>query len=310
MSQRIGIVGMGLMGQAFILNLRKSQFQVQGFDIDPKRMDELRAQGGHPVDSPAAAARGVEYVITSLPTSDIGRTVMLGAGGIADGVREESTLGRLIVCDTTTARPEDSEALAAELAKRGIRFLDSAVSGTSTMVHAGDLVVMAGGDKVDFEACRRVFAGFSRAAYYMGPVGAGARTKLVVNLVLAGNRLALAEGLVLGEKAGLALGPLLEVLQDGASSSKTMSDKGPKMIAADYSRQGQVKTSLKDSRLMLEMGHKLGAPLLMAALFSQIVEAAYAKGYGEKDTVAFIEVLRGLAGLAERPGIDDEPFGT
>jgi len=177
------------------------------------------------------------------------------------------------------------------------------------MARAGDLVVMAGGDKADFEACRRVFAGFSRAAYHMGPVGAGARTKLVVNLVLAGNRLALAEGLVLGEKAGLALGPLLEVLQDGASGSKTMSDKGPKMIAADYARQGQVKTSLKDSRLMLEMGHKVGAPLPMIALFSQIVEAAYAKGYAEKDTVAFIEVLRGLAGLAERPGIDDEPFG-
>lgn len=310
MSQRIGIVGMGLMGQAFILNLRKSRFQVQGFDIDPKRMDELRAQGGHPVDSPAAAAKGVECVITSLPTSDIGRTVMLGAGGIAEGVREESTLGGLIVCDTTTARPEDSEALAAELAERGIRFLDSAVSGTSTMARAGDLVVMAGGDKADFEACRGVFAAFSRAAYHMGPVGAGARTKLVVNLVLAGNRLALAEGLVLGEKAGLALGPLLEVLQDGASGSKTMSDKGPKMIVADYARQGQVKTSLKDSRLVLEMGHKLGAPLPMAALFSQIVQAAYAKGYGEKDTVAFIEVLRGLAGLAERPGIDDEPFGT
>jgi len=310
MSQRIGIVGMGLMGQAFILNLRKSQFQVQGFDIDPKRMDELRAQGGHPVDSPAAAAKGVECVITSLPTSDIGRTVMLGAGGIAEGVREESTLGGLIVCDTTTARPEDSEALAAELAEHGIRFLDSAVSGTSTMARAGDLVVIAGGDKADFEACRQVFAGFSRAAYHMGPVGAGARTKLVVNLVLAGNRLALAEGLVLGEKAGLALGPLLEVLQDGASGSKTMRDKGPKMIVADFARQGQVKTSLKDSRLMLEMGHKLGAPLPMTALFSQIVEAAYAKGYGEKDTVAFIEVLRGLAGLAERPGIDDEPFGA
>jgi 2-hydroxy-3-oxopropionate reductase len=310
MSQRIGIVGMGLMGQAFILNLRKSQFQVQGFDIDPKRMDELRAQGGHPVDSPAAAAKGVECVITSLPTSDIGRAVMLGAGGIAEGVQEESTLGGLIVCDTTTARPEDSEALAVELAERGIRFLDSAVSGTSTMARAGDLVVMAGGDKADFEACRRVFAGFSRAAYHMGPVGAGARTKLVVNLVLAGNRLALAEGLVLGEKAGLALGLLLEVLQDGASGSKTMSDKGPKMIVADYARQGQVKTSLKDSRLMLEMGHKLGTPLPMTALFSQIVEAADAKGYREKDTVAFIEVLRGLAGLAERPGIDDEPFGT
>lgn len=304
MDKRIGIVGMGLMGQAFILNLRKSQFMIQGFDIDPKRMDELRQQGGHPVDTPAAAAEGVDVVITSIPTSEIGRQVMLGPDGVAEGAKDG-----LIICDTTTARPEDSERLAADLAKRGIRFLDSAVSGTSTMARAGDLIVMAGGDKADFEACRPVFAGFSRAAYYMGPAGSGARTKLVVNLILAGNRLALAEGLVLGEKAGLESSNLLAVLQDGACSSKTMLDKGSKMLDADYAKQGQVKISLKDSRLMLEMGQRLGAPLLMTAIYSQIMQVAYEKGYGEKDTVAFFEILRGMAGLEERPGIDNVPFG-
>ena len=304
MTTKIGIVGMGLMGQAFILNLRKSQVAVQGFDIDGRRMDELRQQGGEPVASPAAAAKGVDVLITSLPTSDIGRQVMLAANGVADGAEPG-----LIVCDTTTARPEDSEALAAALKARGVRFLDSAVSGTSTMARAGDLIVMAGGDTADFEACRGVFSGFSRAAYHMGPVGSGARTKLVVNLVLAGNRLAMAEGLVLGDKAGLELGALLQVLQDGACASKTMIDKGPKMINAEYSKQGQIKTSLKDTRLMLEMGQKVGAPTLMTALVSQMFQAAYEKGYGEKDTVAFYEILRGMAGLAERPGIDDVPFG-
>ena len=304
MDKRIGIVGMGLMGQAFIHNLRKSQFMIQGYDVDPRRMDDLKAQGGHPVETPAAAAKGVDYVITSIPTSDIGRQVMLGANGIADGAKEGT-----IICDATTARPEDSEKLAADLAKRGIKFLDSAVSGTSTMAHAGDLIIMAGGDKADFDACKHVFAGFSRAAYYMGPVGSGARTKLVVNLVLAGNRLALAEGLILGEKAGIETTNLLEVLKDGACSSKTMVDKGPKMLDADYSKQGQVKISLKDSRLMLEMGQKVGAPLMMIQVYSQIMQAAYEKGYAEKDTVAFYEIMRGMAGLEERHGIDDVPFG-
>ncbi len=304
MEKRVGIVGMGLMGQAFIHNMRKSQFIIQGFDVDPRRMDELKEKGGHPVDSPAAAAKGVDRVIVSLPTSDVGRQAMLGPGGIAEGAKEG-----LIICDTTTARPEDSEKLAAELAARGIKFLDSAVSGTSTMAHAGDLIVMAGGNKADFEACRTVFAGFSRAAYYMGPTGAGARTKLIVNLILAGNRLALAEGLVLGEKAGLESRNLLEVLQDGACSSKTMVDKGPKMLDADYSKQGQVRTSLKDSRLMIDMGQKLGAPTMMIQVYSQIMQAAYEKGYAEKDTVAFYEILRGMAGLDERQGIDDVPFG-
>jgi 3-hydroxyisobutyrate dehydrogenase-like beta-hydroxyacid dehydrogenase len=304
MTQRVGIVGMGLMGQAFIQNMRKSQFVIQGFDVDPRRVDQLRELGGHPVDTPADAAKDVDCVIVSLPTSDIAREVAMGPNGIAEGAAEG-----LYICDTTTARPEDSESLFADLAARGIRYMDSCVSGTSTMAEAGDLVVIAGGNEADFNACKPYFEGFSRAAYYMGPAGSGARTKLVINLILAGNRLALAEGMVLGEKAGLEANNLLTVLQDSACSSKTMIDKGPKMIDADYSKQGQIKISIKDSRLMLEQGQRLGAPMLLTSVMSQVFQAAYEKGYGEKDTVAFIEILRGMAGLEERHGIDDVPFG-
>ena len=304
MTERVGIVGMGLMGQAFILNMRKAGFAVQGFDLDPARMDDLKSKGGQPVGSPAAAAKGVKWVITSLPNSDIVRNAVFGAGGIAEGAENG-----LHICDTTTSRPEDSERIAGELAGRGIRFLDSAVSGTSTMAREKDLVVIAGGTKEDFEACRTIFGGFSRAAYHMGPVGSGARTKLVINLILAGNRFALAEGLVLGEKAGLESENLLRVLQDSACSSKTMIDKGPKMIHADYAKQGQIKTALKDSRLMIEQGQRLGAPMLMTSLWSQVIQMAYEKGYAEKDSVSFIEMLRSMAGLAERAGTGDDPPG-
>ncbi len=175
MSQRVGIVGMGLMGQAFIKNMHETGFEVQGFDVDSARMDDLREKGGHPAETPAEAARGVNFVITSLPNSDVAREATLGAGGIAEGAKEG-----LYHLDTTTSRPEDSIRLAGDLKERGIRFLDSAVSGTSTMAVAKDLVVIAGGEAEDFDACRAVFAGFSRAAYYMGPVGSGARTKLVL----------------------------------------------------------------------------------------------------------------------------------
>lgn len=295
MSQRVGIVGMGLMGQAFIKNMREAGFEMQGFDVDPARMDDLSEKGGHPVETPAAAARGVNFVITSLPTSDVAREATFGAGGVAEGAKEG-----LYLLDTTTSRPEDSVRLASDLAGRGVRFLDSAVSGTSTMAAAKDLVVIAGGEAEDFDACRAVFAGFSRAAYHMGPAGSGARTKLVINMILAGNRLALAEGLMLGTKVGLEMDTLLEVLKDGACSSKTMIDKGPKMIHADYSKQGQVKTSLKDSRLMLEQGRLHGSPMLFTNIWSQVLQMAYERGYAEEDTVAFYEVLRELGGLPSR----------
>ena len=233
MSQRVGIVGMGLMGQAFIKNMHETGFEVQGFDVDSARMDDLREKGGHPAETPAEAARGVNFVITSLPNSDVAREATLGAGGIAEGAKEG-----LYHLDTTTSRPEDSVRLAGDLKERGIRFLDSAVSGTSTMAVAKDLVVIAGGEAEDFDACRAVFAGFSRAAYYMGPVGSGARTKLVINMILAGNRLALAEGLMLGTKVGLEMDTLLEVL------------KGRRVFLQNDDRQ----RPQDDSRGLLETG--------------------------------------------------------
>ena len=293
--ERIGLIGMGLMGQAFIKNLHESNFIVQGYDIDSKRMDQLAEAGGLAVDSPAAAAQDVKCVIISLPTSDITRDVLFGSGDLAAGSSEG-----LYICDTTTSLPEHSESHHKLLKEHGISYLDSAVSGTSAMAQAGDLVVISGGDEGDFRACQHYFEGFSRAAYYLGPAGSGARTKLIINLILAGNRLALAEGLVMAEKIGLEAGNLLGVLQDSACGSKTMADKGPKMINADYSKQGQVQWSLKDSRLMMGMGQKVGAPTMMIQVYSQIMQTAYEKGYGESDTVAFFEILRGMAGLDER----------
>lgn len=295
MAETVGIVGMGLMGQAFIHHLLESGFKVQGHDISERSMARLHERGGTPVDSPAAAARGARWLITSLPNSEIVREVVLGANGVAEGA------GRgLIVADTSTSRPEDSEKLGAELAGRGIRFLDACVSGTSAMAWKKDLVVIAGGTADDFEAAKPLFAGFSRAAYHMGPVGSGALTKLIINLVLFGNRLALAEALVLGMKAGMAGESLLRVLQDGACSSKTMVDKGPKMLDGDYTPEGQVKISLKDARLALEQGTRLGAPMFVGSLWTQIQQAAYQQGLADMDSVAFIEVLRGLAGLSKR----------
>jgi 2-hydroxy-3-oxopropionate reductase len=295
MAECVGIVGVGLMGQAFSHHLVKSGFKVQGFDLDERRLRELHERGGTPVESPAAAARGARWLVTSLPTSDIVREVVFGENGIASAAAKG-----LILADTSTSRPQDSEKLGAELAQRGIRFLDACVSGTSAMAWKKDLIVIAGGTPEDFEAAKPLFEGFARAAYRMGAVGSGAVTKLIINLILFGNRLALAEGLVLGMKAGMEGESLLKVLQDAACSSKTMIDKGPKMLNADFSPEGQVRISLKDARLALEQGARFGSPMLVGSLWAQLEQSAYQQGFGELDSSAFIEVLRGLAGLPKR----------
>ena len=295
MQKCVGIVGIGLMGRAFTANLLRAGFTLKGYDIDPGRMKEFEDQGGIPVGSAAEAARGVRRLLTSLPNSTVVREVVFGPAGILEGAEEG-----LLMVDTTTSRPEDSVSLGQELAARGIRFLDAPVSGTNTMAWEKDLLVVTGGEPADFEACRPLFDGFAKDAYHVGPAGSGAMAKLIINLVLACNRLGLAEGLVLGMKAGLNLETLLAALKNGAAGSKTMDGKGERMINGNYTGEGRLTTSLKDVRLMLEQGQRLGAPLFIASIFSQIAQAGYEMGYAGLDPACVIEVLRTMAGLPPR----------
>ena len=295
MEKRAGIVGLGLMGQAITSNLLKAGFNLRGYDIDAGRMKEFEAQGGKPVTSAAEAARGARWLLTSLPNSTVVREAVLGSGSVVEGAEKG-----LFLADTTTARPEDSVKLGAELAGKGLRFLDASVSGTSKMAWSKDLIVVAGGEPADFEACRPFFDGFARAAYHLGPVGSGALSKLIINLVLEINRLGLAEGLTLGAKAKLNMETLLTVLKDGAAGSKTMDQKGEKMIKGDYQPEGHLTTAQKDVRLMLEQGQRFGVPMLATGLFHQIAQAGVQMGYGSSDSCSFIEVLRQMAGLPPR----------
>jgi 2-hydroxy-3-oxopropionate reductase len=295
MGENVGLVGLGFMGQAFTANLLRAGFTPQGFDIDSRRMKEFEGQGGKPVSSAAEAARGVRWVLISLPNSTVVREAVLGPKGILEGAKEG-----LLIADTTTSRPEDSISLGKDLASRGIRFLDAAVSGTSTMAWEKDLVVIAGGEAADFRACSVLFAGFSKTAYHMGPLGSGALAKLIINLVLACNRLGMAEGLVLGMKAGMNLENLMAALKDGAAGSKTMDQKGAKMIHAEYSPESRLTTSQKDVRLMLEQGQKYGTPMFLTSIYAHVVQIGNQLGYGDFDPACIIEVFRQMAGLAPR----------
>jgi len=201
-----------------------------------------------------------------------------------------------ILIDTSTIHPNVSAALAADLRARGFTMLDATMSGTSTQAQRRDLVVLVGGDGAAFDACMPIFKAVGRSIYHLGPNGAGARTKLVVNLVLGLNRLALAEGLTLGLKQGLDGAKLLEVLKDSAAYSKAMDLKGERMLQGRFDPEGKLSQHLKDVGLMLEVGHALGAPLLMTALHRQVLLAGVAEGRGDQDNSCVIAVLRGLAG--------------
>jgi 3-hydroxyisobutyrate dehydrogenase-like beta-hydroxyacid dehydrogenase len=290
-NERIGAIGLGLLGSALTATLLERGFEVQGFDPDPDRLREHGERGGHAAGSVAEAADGVDRVLLCLPTSVVSRAVCLDEGGIAATARPGT-----VVMDATTARPSDSITIGRGLADHGLAYLDTTVSGSSAMARRRDIVVMVGGPAEAFDRARPVLEALARSVRHVGGPGAGATTKLIVNLVLGAHRLALAEALVLGERSGLDLTVLLDVLKDGAAYSRAMDGWGDRMIAGDHDRpMSRIRQHAKDVGLILEAGQEVGAPLWIGATVAQVLAVAQAQGLSDADNSAVVEVLRRLA---------------
>jgi 3-hydroxyisobutyrate dehydrogenase-like beta-hydroxyacid dehydrogenase len=188
------------------------------------------------------------------------------------------------------------------MAEHGIDYLDTAVSGSSTMAWERDIVVMVGGSGAALDRVRPVLEGAARSVRHVGGPGAGARTKLIVNLMLGAHRVVLAEALNLGEQAGVDLDVLLETLKDSAAYSKAMDGWGRRMVEGDHGNpMSRIRQHNKDVRLILEEGQRAGAPLWMATTVSQVLNVALAQGLGDADNSGVMAVFRELAASAKPP---------
>ncbi len=286
----IGIIGLGLLGSAIAERLAAAGFAVVGYDIDGVKTRAATRFGMAPAGDPAAVAAQCRRVILSLPNSGVVEHVVEGPEGLLDESRAKD-----IFIDTTTADPVSTRNLASKLRRRGIVFIDATVLGSSQQAREGDVIVMTGGEQDAAERCRDLFDSFANRVFHMGESGRGAETKLIVNLVLGLNRLVLAEALVLGRKAGVDLDALIEVLKSGAAYSTVMDTKGRKMIDGEFGPQARLSQHLKDVGLILELGARSDAPLLLSALHAQLLRAGVAAGYGDEDNSAIIKVLERLA---------------
>jgi 3-hydroxyisobutyrate dehydrogenase-like beta-hydroxyacid dehydrogenase len=289
MGGTVALIGMGLLGSALAENLIWAGFTVRGFDTAPDRMRQHAARGGHVAASSADAACGASAVMTCLMTADLVREALLGPWGAL-----EAAADGVVVIDNSTIHPEASAALAADLGRRGIAMLDAPVGGSSGQARRREAPVVVGGDPEIFARGRPFLDAIAQRVHYMGPNGSGARAKLVINLVLGLNRLALAEGLLFGLRQGLDGKALLAVLKDSAAYSRAMDMKGERMLEGNFEPEGKLAQHLKDVELMLEVGHAAGAPLLATALHRQLLIAGVAAGLSERDNSSIISVLRSL----------------
>jgi len=289
MNGTVALIGMGLLGSALAENLIKAGFIVRGYDTAPGRMRQHAERGGHVAASSADAARGASAVMTCLMTAEIVREALLGPAGAL-----EAAAPGVVVIDNSTIHPEASAALAARLGRHGIAMLDAPVGGSSGQARRREAPVVVGGDPEIFTRCRPILDAIAQRVHHMGPNGSGARAKLVINLVLGLNRLALAEGLLFGLRQGLDGKALLAVLKDSAAYSRAMDLKGERMLEGNFEPEGKLAQHLKDVELMLEVGHAAGAPLLATALHRQLLIAGVAAGLSERDNSSIVAVLRSL----------------
>lgn len=270
---RAGLIGVGLLGSALADRLIAAGFPLLTFDIDPAN------RAGEPAEDAASVARTCDRVILCLPDSSISARVL---DEIAPALRTDA-----IVIDTTTGDPAEME----RFGRRGFRYVDATVAGSSQQVRAGEAIVMAGGAPEDFAACREVFDAIAARTFHTGPCGSAARMKLVVNLVLGLNRAVLAEGLAFAERCGVDPAAALEVLRASPAYSKAMDAKGAKMLARDWTPQARLKQHRKDVRLILAEGARTAARLPLSETHDRLLFEAEKAGLADADNSAILEAF-------------------
>jgi 3-hydroxyisobutyrate dehydrogenase len=289
--ERVGFVGLGIMGSRMAANLRRAGYELAVFNRTREKADAFASEHGATVaGTPADVGAASDVVITMVVDGAQVEEVLLGEEGVAQG----ATDGTLCV-DMSTIAPSDTRRIAAALHERGIGFVDAPVTGSSPKAEDGTLTIMAGGDEADFERARPLLEVMGELIVHVGELGQGQTVKLINNAVAASNASTLAQALIVGKATGVDLGALIRIMGAGSGASTMLTLKAEPMRTHDYSTLFKLEHMLKDVRLCLEEGQAAGVPFPAAAHTREVLTAAMGRGLGDADFAALVEVLEGLA---------------
>jgi 3-hydroxyisobutyrate dehydrogenase-like beta-hydroxyacid dehydrogenase len=292
--ERIGFIGLGIMGSRMAANLRRAGYELTVYNRTRERAEAWAAEhGGTVASTPAAVGAASDIVITMVVDGAQVEAVLLGEHGVVEG----AAAGTLCV-DMSTIAPGDSRRIAQVLAERGIAFVDAPVTGSSPRAEDGTLTIMAGGATKDFERARPLFDVMGEVIVHVGEeVGQGEMVKLINNAVAAANAHTLAQALVVGRATGVDLDALTQVMGAGSGGSAMLALKAGPMCAHDYSTLFKLEHMLKDVRLCLDEGQAAGVPFPAGAEVREALTAGMGRGLGDADFAAVVEVVEGLAGV-------------
>jgi 2-hydroxy-3-oxopropionate reductase len=288
MSLKVALIGAGAMGGAIGTRIAQMGHDLMVFDLDAEKVASLVAVGAKAAASAAEAAAHADYIVISLNAPRIVDIAVFGAGGVATGARA----GTLII-DMSSIDPDATKDLAAKAAGKGLRWVDSPLSGGAPKALTGELTLMAGGAAQDVADAHVLLRDLSANYTHMGPVGAGQTTKLI-NQVLCGlNFMAVAEATQLALNAGVDAAKIPQALRGGRADSAILQEYMPRFATKDYRRTGRIDNMVKDLNAAQDLARRSNTSMPMTALCAEIHRMLTAAGLGGEDQAALMEYFTG-----------------
>jgi len=286
--QSVAFLGLGVMGYPMAGHLARARHRVTVYNRSPARAEAWVAEyGGRRAPTPQAAAAEAELVFACVGNDDDVRAVTVAANGAFHGMRRGA-----IFVDHTTASANVARELSTAARERGFEFIDAPVSGGNVGAVNGALTVMCGGDAAALARARPAMLAYAKAVSLLGASGAGQLAKMVNQIAIAGLVQGLAEAIAFGEKSGLDMGAVLDVIGKGAAQSWQMDQRGPTMIAGRFDFGFAVDWMRKDLSLVLDEARRNGARVPVTALVDQFYADVQAAGGKRWDTSSLITRLR------------------
>ncbi len=289
--QRIGFIGLGIMGAPMAANLVKAGHEVTGYARSSASTDRLVQAGGKPAGSIEEAVTGANVVITMLPDSPEVTEVVLGENGVLASAGPD-----LLLIDMSTIAPDTSVAVAEQAKKSGVRVLDAPVSGGEPGAVEGTLSIMVGGDAETFEQARPILEHLGKTIVHVGRHGAGQTVKAANQLVVAGIIGLVSEAIVLLEASGVDGERGLEVLAGGLAGNRILDRKAASMLAREFEPGFRIDLHHKDMNIALATARSAGVSLPVTGVVAQLVASARAMGHGSLDHSALLSVVESLSG--------------
>lgn len=288
--QRVGFIGIGLMGSQMSRRILEAKHQLTVWNRKKEKAGALISAGAKWADSPKAVAQASDVVITMVTDSAASEEVICGKNGVLEG-----THAGLILIDMGSIAPEMSRSIAERARAKGIPMLDAPVTGNPKVASEGKLGIMVGGPKETLDACLPIFEKMGIKIIHVGENGKGTTLKLINNLIMGVAIEAVAEALVLASKAGIDPQKVLEITSMGGARTGAMETRGPRMIKHDFTPHFSISNMHKDLSGALKLAEEVGASLPAASIAREILRAAKSQGKGDLDSCSVITVLEALA---------------